>query len=39
MGVDLMVRPCFATEVHGLARPTLGKEESAQGKEGIANKL
>ena len=38
MGVNLMVRPCFATEVQGLARPTLGKRESAGGKY-VSNKL
>ena len=34
-----MVQPCFATEARGLVRPTLGKEEGAQGNEGIANKF
>jgi len=37
--VNLMVQPCFATEARGLARPTLGREEYAGGKEGITNKL
>ena len=27
--VDLIVQPCFATEVRELARPTLGKREDA----------
>ena len=34
-----MVQPCFATEVRGLVRPTLGKREDSLGKKGIANKL
>ena len=37
--VDLMVQPCFATEVQGLVRPTLGKREDTRGKKGIANTL
>ena len=37
--VDLMVQPCFVTEVRELARPTLGKREDTRGKEGIANRL
>ena len=39
MGVNLMVQPCFATEIRELVRPTLGKEEGSQGNESIANKL
>jgi len=39
VGVNPMVRPCFATDVRGLARPTLGKEEGTRGEEGIANRL
>ena len=39
MGVNLMGQPCFATEARGLARPTLGKEESDRGKETISNRL
>ena len=38
-GVNLMVRPCFATEVRGLARPTLGKREKTRGKKYISTKL
>ena len=37
MGVNLMVQPCFATEVRGLARPTLGKREDTRGKKCIAD--
>jgi len=37
--VDLIVQPCFVTEVRELARPTLGKREDTRGKKGIANRL
>ena len=39
VGVNLMVQPYFATEVRGLAKPTLGKREDTRGNRGIANKL
>ena len=39
MGVNLVVRPCFAMEVPGLARLTLGKREDTRGKRCIADKL
>ena len=39
MGAGPMVQPCFATEVQGSARPTLGKREDTRGKKGIANEL
>ena len=39
VGVNLMVRPCFVTEVRGSVTPTLGKEEGTRGKKGNANKL
>ena len=39
MGVNRMVRPYSATEVQGLARPTLGKREDTWRAKGIANKL
>ena len=39
VGVNLMVQPCFATGVQGLARLTLGKREAAREKKDIANKL
>ena len=39
MKVNLMVQLCFATEVRGLARPTLGKREDTPEEKGIANKL
>ena len=39
MGVKLTAQPCFAAEVQGLAKPTLGKREDTQEKKGIANKL
>jgi len=35
----LLVQPCFATEVPGSAKHTLGRREHTQRKEGIANKL
>jgi len=39
MGVNLMGRPCFDTEVRGSARPTSGREKTlGEGKKGIANK-
>jgi len=31
VGANLIIQPCFATEVMGLARPTLGKEGSRGG--------
>jgi len=34
-----MVQPCFATEVQGLARLTLGEREATPGKKDITNKL
>jgi len=37
--VDLIVQPCFVTEVRELARPTLGTRENTRGKKGIANRL
>ena len=39
VGVNLMVQPCFATEIQGLVRPTLGKREGTREKKGIANRL
>ena len=39
MWVNLMVQPCFATEVLGLAKPSSGEREDSRGKKGIANKL
>ena len=39
VGVSLMVQPCFAMEVLGLARPTLGKREDTRGEKYIANRL
>jgi len=38
MGVNLMVQPCFAMEVRGLAKPILGKRKNTRGKDGIANR-
>jgi len=32
---NLMDQPCYATEVRGLARPTLGKRRSSRGREGM----
>jgi len=37
--VNLMVQPCFATGVWGLARLTLGEREDIRRKKDIANKL
>ena len=34
-----IAQPCYATEVRGLGRPTLGKGEDTQTKRGIANRL
>jgi len=39
VGVDLVVLPCFVTEVRVSVRPTLGKEGGIRVKRGIANKL
>jgi len=39
VAVNLVMQPCFATEVRGLARPSLGKREDSRGRKGIANKL
>ena len=39
VGVYLITQLCFAMEVRGLARPTLGKREETREKNGIANKL
>jgi len=33
MGANLIIQPCFATGVMGLARPTLGKEEVVEGRK------
>jgi len=33
MWVDLMVQPCFATEVRGLARPSSGEREDSRGRK------
>jgi len=39
-GVNLVVQPCFATGIRGLARPSLGKRDGAREMKGIvANKL
>jgi len=38
-GVNLMVRPCFATVVQGLARPTLGKREDSRGKNSVTDSV
>jgi len=37
--VNLIVQPCFVTEVPGLGRPTLGRGEDTLREEDIANKL
>ena len=39
VGINLMAQLCFATEVRGLARPTLGKRKGTRRKKGIANRL
>jgi len=39
VGVNLMVRPCFAMEIRGLVRPILGKREDTRGKKDTANKV
>ena len=38
MWANLMVQPCFATEVRGLARHSSGEREDSRGNKGIANK-
>jgi len=37
--VDLIVQPCFVTEVRELERPALGTREDTRGKKGIADRL
>ena len=39
MVVDLIVQPCFVTEVRELERPALGTREDTRGKKGIADRL
>ena len=34
MEMNLIVQSCFATEIRGLARPSLGKEGGSRGNDG-----
>ena len=38
-GVNLIIQPCFATEVQESVRPTLGKREDRRGKNSVADGL